>query len=116
MKIFVGNLAREVTEEELRKAFDAFGRVESVAIPTDRFTGEARGFGFVDMPADTEARAAIAGLNGKELMGRPLNVNEARPREENRSGGRSFGYRGPSSSDRRSSTGRGHPSGGRRRF
>ncbi|MCX5799882.1 MAG: RNA-binding protein [Candidatus Eisenbacteria bacterium] len=89
MNIYVGNLSREVTEEDLRQAFEAFGQVASATIIKDRFSGESRGFGFVDMPTKTEAQSAIAGMNGKDLKGRTLNVNEARPRTE---GG---GRRGP---------------------
>ncbi|MBC7258593.1 MAG: RNA-binding protein [Chloroflexi bacterium] len=94
MNIYVGNLARETTEAELRQAFEAFGQVSSVAIIKDKYSGESRGFGFVEMPSAAEAQAAIAGLNGKELGGRALNVNEARPREDR--GGRGGGGRGGS--------------------
>jgi len=87
MNIYVGNLSRDVTEEDLRQAFEAFGRVESVTIIKDKFSAESRGFGFVEMPAKAEAQSAIAGLNGKELKGRPLKVSEARPRPEGRRGG-----------------------------
>jgi len=87
MNIYVGNLSRDVTEEDLRETFEAFGKVESVTIIKDKFSGESRGFGFVEMPTKTEAQSAIAGVNGKELKGRPLNVNEARPRPEGRRGG-----------------------------
>lgn len=87
MNIYVGNLSHEVTEEELRQEFEAFGQVESVAIIKDKFTGESRGFGFVEMPAKAEAEAAITDLNEKELKGRALNVNEARPREDRKGGG-----------------------------
>ena len=87
MNIYVGNLDREVTEEDLRKAFESFGQVESATIIKDKFSGEPRGFGFVEMPSKAEARAAIDGLNGKELKERALNVNEARPRDESRRGG-----------------------------
>jgi cold-inducible RNA-binding protein len=81
MNIFVGNLAREVTDDDLRGAFEAFGEVESAkVIKRDIFSGESKGFGFVEMPAKAEATAAIEGLNGKDLKGRPLTVNEARPR------------------------------------
>jgi RNA recognition motif-containing protein len=86
MNIYVGNLLREVTEDELRKEFEAFGQVTSVSIIKDKFSGESRGFGFVEMPAKAEAQSAISGLNGKELKGRALNVNEARPRSEGRRG------------------------------
>jgi len=81
MNIYVGNLSREVTEEDLRQAFEAFGQVTSTKIITDKFSGASRGFGFVEMPSKTEGQAAIAGLNGKELKGQSLNVNEARPRQ-----------------------------------
>lgn len=84
MNIYVGNLSRGVTEEELREAFAAFGQVASVAIIKDKYSGESRGFGFVEMPTAAEAQAAIGGLNGKELKGRTLTVNEARPRTEGR--------------------------------
>jgi len=89
MNIYVGNLSRETTEDDLRKAFEAFGQVESSSVIKDKFTGESRGFGFVEMPGKAEAQAAIADMNGKELMGRALNVNEARPRTER--GGRGGG-------------------------
>ena len=88
MNIYVGNLSHEVTEEELREAFKAFGQVTSVSIVKDRYGGQPRGFGFVDMPAKAEAQAAVTGLNGKELKGRRLIVSEARPRREDRRGGR----------------------------
>jgi len=84
MNIYVGNLSREVTEEDLRQAFEAFGQVASVNVIKDKFTGQSRGFGFVEMPSKAEAQSAIAGLNGKELKGRTLTVNEARPRPERR--------------------------------
>ncbi|MCX5759081.1 MAG: RNA-binding protein [Candidatus Hydrogenedentes bacterium] len=82
MNIYVGNIAHRTTEEELRQAFEAFGQVQSATIVKDKYTGESRGFGFVEMPDQTEAQAAIAGTNGLELGGRNLNVNEARPRED----------------------------------
>ncbi len=87
MNIYVGNLSQDVTEDELREAFEAFGQVESTNIIKDRFTGESRGFGFVQMPSENEARSAIEGMNNKELKGRNVNVSEARPRTENRGGG-----------------------------
>jgi RNA recognition motif-containing protein len=87
MNIYVGNLLREVTEDDLRKAFEAFGQVTSASIIKDKFSGESRGFGFVEMPAKAEAQAAINGLNGKELKGQVLNINEARPRAEGGRGG-----------------------------
>jgi len=91
MNIYVGNLSRQVTEEDLREAFEAFGQVATVTIIKDKFSGESRGFGFVEMPAKDEGQSAITGLNGKELKGRTLNVNEARPRSEGRRGGRRGG-------------------------
>jgi len=87
MNIYVGNLSRQVTEEDLREAFEAFGQVATVTIIKDKFSGESRGFGFVEMPTKDEAQSAITGLNGKELKERTLNVNEARPRSEGRRGG-----------------------------
>ena len=87
MNIYVGNLSHELTEEELKQAFEAFGQVESAKIITDRYSGVSRGFGFVEMPTKAEAEAAINELNGKELKGRTLTVNEARPRTEGPRGG-----------------------------
>ena len=92
MKIYVGNLAFDVTEDELSAEFGAFGRVESVAIPSDKISGRPRGFAFVEMASKSEAEAAIAELNGKILKERTIVVNESRPRTENRGGG-SFGNR-----------------------
>jgi RNA recognition motif-containing protein len=80
MNIYVGNLAREVTEEQLRQTFEAYGQVGSVSIIKDKFSGESRGFGFVEMPAKEEAQAAIEGLNEKDLGGRSIKVNEAHDR------------------------------------
>ncbi|OGI50016.1 MAG: RNA-binding protein [Candidatus Muproteobacteria bacterium RIFCSPLOWO2_01_FULL_60_18] len=87
MNIFVGNLSRDVTEEDLREAFSAFGQVSKVTILKDKFSGEPRGFGFVEMAAKAEATAAINGMNQKDLKGRALNVNEARPKTERPGGG-----------------------------
>jgi RNA recognition motif-containing protein len=87
MNIYVGNLSFEVTEQDLQQAFEAFGQVESVNIIKDRFSGESKGFGFVEMPAKGEAESAINDLNGKEMKGRALKVSEARPRSETRRGG-----------------------------
>ena len=86
MKIYAGNLSYEVTEEDLRQAFEPFGQVESAAIIKDKYSGQSKGFGFIEMPSKAEAQSAIDGLNGKELKGRTLNVNEARPRTEGRRG------------------------------
>ncbi|MCD6093206.1 MAG: RNA-binding protein [Candidatus Omnitrophica bacterium] len=88
MNIYVSNLAYDLTDEDLRKAFESFGQIESAVIIKDRYTGKSRGFGFVEMPAEEEAKAAISAMNGKELGGRTLNVNEARPRAEGGRGGR----------------------------
>ena len=87
MNIYVGNLAREASEDDLRQAFEEFGQVTSAKIITDKFTGDSRGFGFVEMSDNTEGQAAVAGLDGKDLKGRTLKVNEARPRDDNRGGG-----------------------------
>jgi RNA recognition motif-containing protein len=111
MNIYVGNLSRKVSEDELRQAFQAFGQISSVSIIKDKVTGESRGFGFVEMPSQEEALAAIAGLNGTDLGGRALSVNEARPREkrgfqDRRGGGSRGGFGGP--------RGDGGPRGGRR--
>jgi len=88
--IFVGNLSFGATEDAVRSLFEAYGTVDRVNVVTDRETGRAKGFGFVEMSNDGEGEKAIAGLNGRELDGRALNINEARPKEE-RGGG---GYRG----------------------
>jgi RNA recognition motif-containing protein len=93
MNIYVGNLLWEVSEQDLRQAFEAFGRVASATIIRDRFSGAPRGFAFVEMPVRSEALAAISGLNGQKLKGRTLTVNEARPRSEGRSGVRREGRR-----------------------
>ena len=82
MNIYVGNLSREVTEDELRQAFEPFGQVTSVNVIKDRYSGESRGFGFVEMATKSEAQAAINGLNGTSLGERTLSVSEARPRDE----------------------------------
>jgi len=87
MNIYVGNLAFAITEDELRQAFEAFGKVDTATIIKDKYSGQSKGFGFVEMPSGDEAQAAIEGLNGKDLKGRSLNVNEARPRAEKRGGG-----------------------------
>ena len=80
--IYVGNLSSDVSEEDLRQAFEAFGQIATVTIIKDKFSGESRGFGFVEMPSKNEAQSAIDGLNGKDLKGQSLKVNEARPRSE----------------------------------
>ena len=87
MNIYVGNLSSDVTEADLRYAFEAFGAVASVNVIQDKVSGQSKGFGFVEMSSMTEAQAAITSLNGQALKGRALNVNEARPRTEGRRGG-----------------------------
>ena len=82
MNIYVGNLAYSVTDEDLREAFGASGEVSSASVITDKFSGQSKGFGFVEMPNAAEANAAIRALNEKPLKGRNLRVNEAKPREE----------------------------------
>jgi RNA recognition motif-containing protein len=104
VNIHVGNLAREVTEAELRQAFGEFGNVAAVRIVTDRHSGVSRGFGFVDMPDRDEAQAAIQGLNMKELAGRTLDLSEARGLRDGRRDSRNTG-----------NTGRGRPANGRKR-
>ena len=95
MNIYVGSLSYDVTEEDLRQAFESFGQVESATIIKDKYSGKSKGFGFVEMSSKAEAQAAIDALNGKELKGRTLTVNEARPRSESRRdrGGRGGGRR-----------------------
>lgn len=110
MKIYVGNLPRATTDAELNQAFAAFGQVSSATVIKDKFSGESRGFGFVEMPTQAEAQAAIAGLNGKDFGGRTLTVNEARPREE-----RPGGFRG-GGGDRPGGGGRRPRGGGGRRY
>ena len=108
MKMFVGNLSYDVTEDELAAEFGTYGKVDSVAIPSDRVSGRPRGFAFVEMSKKDEAEAAIAGLNGKTFKDRSLVVNESRPRTDNRGGG-SYGNR------RSGGYGGGHSGGGGRR-
>jgi cold-inducible RNA-binding protein len=101
-KLYVGNLSYDVTDSDLQSMFEPHGRVQSAQVIMDRDTGRSKGFGFVEMDSDQEAQAAIAAVNGKEMNGRTLTVNEARPREERGGGGRGF------------SGGRGGGGGGRR--
>lgn len=105
MNIYVGNLSQETTDEDLRQAFEAFGQVESATVIKDRFSGESRGFGFVEMPSKTEAQTAIEQMNGKDLKGRAVSVNEARPKAPRPGGGGGGG---------RSGGGHGGGGGGRR--
>jgi len=102
-KLYVGNLSFSSTENDLREMFAPFGAVETVSLVTDRDTGRSRGFGFVEMANDKEASAAIDGLNGKDSDGRPLTVNEARPKAERSGPGRSGGGRDRGGRDYRSS-------------
>ena len=106
MNIYVGNLASDVTGDDLRQAFEAFGQVESVNIITDKFSGDSRGFGFVEMPSKDEATAAIADMNGKDIKGKAVSVNEAKPKTDRGGGGGRGGYGGGG--------GRGGGGGGRR--
>ena len=87
MNIYVGNLSPEVTDDDLRQAFEAFGQVTSAKVVKDRFTTEPRGFGFVEMPSSQEAKTAMDSLNGTELKGKNILVNEARSRTDKRRGG-----------------------------
>ncbi len=115
MNIFVGNLAYEVTEDDLREEFSSFGEVTSVTIMKDKYTGQSRGFGFVEMPVLSEGQAAINGLNGKLLQNRQINVSGARERSE---GGRPQGGRkggGPRGGWSRGGKG-GGPKGGKGRW
>ena len=91
MNIYVGNLSYDATDDDLREAFESYGTVDTANVIRDHYSGRSRGFGFVEMPDQTEAEAAIAGLDGQEIVGRPVKVNEARPRPprgERRGGGR----------------------------
>jgi cold-inducible RNA-binding protein len=110
MNIYVGNLTAEVSEEDLQQAFGGFGKVDSARIIKDKFSGQSRGFRFVEMPERAEAQAAIEGMNGKDLKGRTLTVNEARPQTDRRSSGG-----GPGGGGRRGGFGGGggRPGGGR---
>lgn len=118
LNIYVGNLAYEVTEEELREEFTAFGEVSSVSIIKDKYSGQSKGFGFVEMPTLSEGQAAINGLNGKMIQNRTISVSGARERSDSRGrgsygggGGGRGGYGGGGRSG-----GRGGGGGGRRRY
>ena len=101
MNIYVGNLAFTVSEEDLKKAFEAFGQVASVNLIRDQYSHQSKGFGFVEMPESSEAQAAISALNGKELNGRSLTVNQARPKTDRNRGGGFGGSGGRRGGDRR---------------
>jgi len=89
MNIYVGNISYDATDETIKQAFESFGEVTSSRIIKDKYTGQSRGFGFVEMPGQSQALTAIKSLNGKQLLGKEINVSEARPRSnEGRSGGR----------------------------
>ena len=90
MNIYVGNLAYSVTDDELREAFEAYGAVDSSTVLVDKFSGQSKGFGFVEMPNNSEADAAIKGLNEQPLKGRNVKVNQAKPRAERSGGGRRY--------------------------
>ena len=94
MNIYIGNLSYNVTEEDIRNAFEPFGQVISVTIVKDKYSGQPRGFGFVEMPDQAEAQAAMKNLNGKELLGRQLNVNEAHARTDRERSGNQKGHKG----------------------
>ncbi len=114
MNIYVGNLSFDVTEDDLRSAFEAFGKVDTVNIIKDRESGRPKGFGFVEMSSGEEAKKAIEAMNGKEFKGRAMNVNEARPKPEGgRGGGRHGGGGGQGPRGRR---GGGPGGGGGRRY
>ncbi|MCA9741558.1 MAG: RNA-binding protein [Deferribacteres bacterium] len=90
MNIYVGNLARETSEDEVRSLFESHGKIDTVNLIKDRYTGDSRGFAFVEMPDKAEAQAAISAVDGTEVGGRALIVNEARPRKSGGGGGRRF--------------------------
>jgi len=92
MNIYIGNLTQQASDEDLRKAFESFGNVKSVNIIKDKFSGASKGFGFVEMETKTEAQAAIQDLNGSELKGTKIIVNEARPKSDNRRSGGGRGW------------------------
>ncbi len=119
MNIYVGNLSRDITDEELKQAFAAFGTVTTVNVIRDKYSGVAKGFGFVEMSTDAEARAAIEGLKGKELKGRTLDASEARPRQDRPRGGGGGFNRGRGGGGNRGGYGGGggkSGGGGRRRY
>ena len=95
MNIYVGNLSSDVTDEAIREAFVSFGQVNSARVIKDKYTGQSRGFGFVEMPGQSQAQTAIKSLNGKELLGKEISVSEARPRrDEGRTVGGHMDYSG----------------------
>ncbi len=106
MNIYVGNLSFDTTEDDLREAFGRFGEVSSARIISDQYSGKSRGFGFVEMGSQDEGQAAIEAMNEKELQGRTITVNEARPRTENRGGGGGGGRGGRGGGNRGGGGGR----------
>ena len=116
MSIYVGNLAYQVTEDEITQVFSEYGTVKRVQLPTDRETGRPRGFGFVEMSSDAEEEAAIDALDGAEWMGRDLKVNKAKPREPRSGGGGSWGDRKRTGSGGGWDNKRGGGGGGGRRY
>jgi RNA recognition motif-containing protein len=94
MDIYVGNLSLNVTEDDLKTTFEVYGKVETVKVIKDKYIGTSKGFGFIEMPDNSEAQSAIAGLNNKEFKGKTLTVNTARPRTENRRGSGGYGSGG----------------------
>jgi RNA recognition motif-containing protein len=95
MNIYVGNLSYDATDETIKRAFESFGEVTSARVIKDQYTGQSRGFGFVEMAVQSQAQTAIKSLNGKELLGKPISVNEARPRaDKGRTAGGRMGYSG----------------------
>lgn len=116
MNIYVGNLSSDVTGDDLRQAFEAFGKVESANVIMDKFSSESKGFGFVEMPSKDEAAAAITGMNGKDIKGKAVNVNEARPRVDRPrgGGGGGGGYGGGGDRGPRGGGGYGGGGGGKR--
>ena len=115
MNIYVGNLAREVSSEDLKQEFSAFGEVATASVIKDKFTGEARGFGFVEMPNKEQGQAAITALSGKDLKGKALTVNEAKPKSDSKSGGFSRGGFGGGRGGFGGREGSGSGSGGKRK-
>lgn len=93
MKIYVGNMSYDTSEDDLRKAFEAHGTVDSVSVISDQYSGRSKGFGFVEMPNETEAKTAMESLNEKDFMGRTVKVNEARSRNGGQRGGNRGGFR-----------------------
>jgi RNA recognition motif-containing protein len=119
MNLYIGNLSWSISEPELQQTFEAYGAVSSCKIVKDKMTNRSKGFGFVEMPNDDEANAAITALNGKDVKGRNISVNEARPREERPQSGGGGGYRGGGGGGNRGGYGGGggnYGGGGRSRY